>query len=118
MVHTYDSFATRRRQGAVSKEVALLLTELSKLWCSPELSAEDAQTRANNLRSKLGLVAETIGHEPNHEAHFPWVQSKWSCSLLRMWSNVHVHQIFTGRMPPMILQECFDSSPPTLKVPS
>ncbi|CAL1131483.1 unnamed protein product [Cladocopium goreaui] len=44
--------------GAVSKEVALLLTELSKLWCSPELSAEDAQTRANNLRSKLGPILE------------------------------------------------------------
>eukprot|EP00438_Fugacium_kawagutii_P001326 Skav226310 [mRNA] locus=scaffold3301:540555:563104:- [translate_table: standard] len=43
---------------AVSKEVALLLTELSKLWCSPELSAEDAQARANTALDETGKLAQ------------------------------------------------------------
>ena len=36
-----------------------MLTELSKLWCAPQLSAEDANSRATALRGKLGPILET-----------------------------------------------------------
>ena len=101
MIHTFDSCATCRRQGAVSKEVALLLTELSKLWCSPELSAEDAQTRANNLRSKLGLVGQ-FGMNP--AATLPLSTKSQVIPLPP--TNVHVHRI-TGRMPPVSSHDPF-----------
>lgn len=35
-----------------------MLTELSKLWCAPQLSLEDAKGRASALRAKLGPILE------------------------------------------------------------
>ncbi|CAJ1461818.1 unnamed protein product [Effrenium voratum] len=43
----------------VAKELDTLLAELSKLWRHPEISSEEAQTRAANVRTKLGPILES-----------------------------------------------------------
>lgn len=66
----------------------MLLTELSKLWCSPELSAEDAQARATSVRTKLG----TMGLEG-------WAMlGLGACPVLQWHDGLHLFK-HTGIIP-------------------